>query len=300
MGNLASYVLLGGNALAAAAWLVLRLNRAQADDAPKTWVVFAFLLCCPVVAPCALLLGLLCKRLFFRDNRGEAPVAKAEESFSPIAQPDVDSEMNIVSMEEAMIVSHKSDLRRLLLNLLKDGTENSLSAIAMALDSDDSEASHYSASAIADSLAQFHQRVQTMQQAIENDESDVSSYCALIEYLLWYLDKNVLSERELKLYVDKTADLLRRLLEVEPSAATPSFFLDLVSLYIKMGELPCAKQWADEIAVRYPETLETYTANLRYHFAAEDVEGFSRWLAQLKGSKVVINREIMEIIHTLG
>ncbi len=299
MSHLLCYALLGANVLGAACYLVFQLCYAPKADPQKAWILFVFLLACPVLAPCFLGLGNLL-RLLFRAQDDAAPETPAGEGMIRAVQPELETEMNIVSMEEAMIVSHKSDLRRMLLNLLKDGTDNSLSAIAMALDSDDSEASHYSASAIADSLTQFHSNVLTMQDAIDADEKNVAGYSSLIEYLLWYLDKNVLSDRELKLYIDKTADVTARLLALEPGAVTPAFYLGLVSLYIKVGGLSSAKKWAEEIAARCPETLEAYTANLRYHFAAEDVEGFNQWLSRLKSSRVVVNKEIMDIIHTLG
>ncbi len=292
--------LLALSEISAIVYLITQLYK-KGTDKTRTWLVFVFLLLCPVAGPAFFAFSLLLRKVLFRSVTPKS-VAEDEPQFidGTALVPDEESEMNIVSMEEAMIVSHKSDLRRLLLNLLKDGAENSLGAIAMALESDDSEASHYSASAIADSLASFQAKVQANTADIERKPKDPSGYTALIETLIWFLDKGILSDRETATYLTKAGDAMETLLEIDPSCATSSFFLSLTRLYIGVGDLSAARHWAEQVEIHHPNTLDSYTAQLQVCFASEDIDGFGTWLERLKASKVVINKEVLDIIHTLG
>ena len=286
--------------IGAVIFLLTRLARKN-EDKVRVWLLFVFLVLCPVVAPAFFGFSWLLRKLLFHD---EPPETTREDELTFVdgtaLVPDVESEMNIVSMEEAMIVSHKSDLRRLLLSLLKDGAENSLGAIAMALESDDSEASHYSASAIADSLANFQAKVQALTADIEQNPKDPDGYAGLIETLIWFLDKAILSDRETAMYLKKATDAMETLLQLEPASAPSSFFLSLTRLAIRLDDLDTARHWAELAEHYYPNTLDSYTANLQVCFASEDIEGFESWLERLKASKVVINKEVLDIIHTLG
>ena len=281
-------------------YLFLVVLRAQPPRRAVCFRRFWLMLVCPVIGPAYMALSKALYRLFYRNHTDLAMTKVQEKTAEVIAIPDADDELNVVSIEEAMIVSHKSDLRRLLLNILKDGADHSLDAIALALDSEDSEASHYSASAIADSLARFHEKVRVLTEQLTVDGENEDCLRELVEYLLWYLDKNVLSEREQKMYLHKTSDHLLHLMQVNPAEAASGFFSQLTELAIKADENELAATWAQRCAQLYPDNLDTYAANLHSSFANHDVEGFRRWMEALKHSKVVVNKEMLDLIHTFG
>ena len=56
-------------------------------------------------------------------------------------------------------ISDKKNLRMLMLNIIRGDMEESLEVISMALDSEDSETSHYAASVLHDELNAFRSNV---------------------------------------------------------------------------------------------------------------------------------------------
>ena len=71
-----------------------------------------------------------------------------------------------------LAVSDKRNMRMLMLNVIRGDMQKSLESITMALNSEDSETSHYAASVLRDELNDFRSNVQKMytqmQQETEN------------------------------------------------------------------------------------------------------------------------------------
>ena len=61
-----------------------------------------------------------------------------------------------------------------------------------------------------------------------------------------------------------------------------------------------AEKWCLRLAEQHPDQLAAYTCRLKLYFTAKNREGFFRTLAELKGSKVVIDRETLELIRTFS
>lgn len=60
-------------------------------------------------------------------------------------------------LEESLAVSDKRNMRMLMLNVIRGDMQKSLESITMALNSEDSETSHYAASVLRDELNDFIQ-----------------------------------------------------------------------------------------------------------------------------------------------
>lgn len=58
-------------------------------------------------------------------------------------------------LEESLAVSDKRNMRMLMLNVIRGDMQKSLESITMALNSEDSETSHYAASVLRDELNDF-------------------------------------------------------------------------------------------------------------------------------------------------
>lgn len=259
------------------------------------WIV---MLLCPIVGPLSYLISALYGGLMLQRVEPFEPSRYIPAVDPVIVVPDEATELNIVSMEEAMMISHKTDLRRMLLALLKNGTEDSLGAISMALSSEDSEASHYSASAIADALAAFHQKAYDLEKVAANGVPEDTS--AMIEYLLRFVSYGVLPDREALMYLRKSYQAVQKLLEQKPSLVLPEYLNQINDLAVRYGDKELYQQSSATCAERFPDMLESYLSNLRTAFALGDTDSFNDWLSCLKASKVVINKQALDIIHTLG
>lgn len=55
--------------------------------------------------------------------------------------------------------------------------------------------------------------------------------------------------------------------------------------------------WCERAVEHFPDTLSTYTCQLKLFFSIGDRERFFQVLSQLRNSKVVIDNETLELIR---
>ena len=108
---------------------------------------------------------------------------------------DEERERNMAPLEEALAVSDKRNLRMLMLNVIRGDMQKSLESITMALNSEDSETSHYAASVLRDELNDFRANVQKMYTQMQQEAEGETDY---EEMLIDYMNR-VLRQRFLLL-----------------------------------------------------------------------------------------------------
>ena len=110
---------------------------------------------CPVIGPLFFFMGQLFYLLVFWRDVDLADVIFSKERVRTRMKADEERERDIIPLEEAILVNEKKDLRMVMMNVIKEDIRNSLASITLALDSEDSEASHYAAAVLSDELNKF-------------------------------------------------------------------------------------------------------------------------------------------------
>lgn len=138
----------------------------------------------------------------FRQDADLEDVVFSKERVETHVRADEERERNMVPLEEAIAISDKSSLRTLMLNVIRGDIQNSLSTIALALNSKDSETSHYAASVLQDELNNFRVNVQKMCMEIEREgETETDYELFLISYMNSVLEQKIFTELEQENFV---------------------------------------------------------------------------------------------------
>jgi hypothetical protein len=141
-------------------------------------------------------------------------VVFSKDRVKQIVKADEEREKNVVPIQEALAVSDNTNLRSLMLNVIKGNIEQSLSSISLALDSEDSETSHYAASVLSKELNEFRLNVRKLQQEVKKedeenleDTSHRDEYgVLLINYMDKFLKQHVFTNVEQEYFVKIMAD----------------------------------------------------------------------------------------------
>ena len=97
---------------------------------------------------------------------------------------DEEQERNVVPIEEALAISDRDSLRTLIMNVVRGDVTDSLGSLALALDSEDTETSHYAAAVLRDVLNDFRQHAQKLYRQMQKDGREAGDdACLLIEYM---------------------------------------------------------------------------------------------------------------------
>lgn len=254
-------------------------------------------LICPVVAPLYFILSSLVYR-FISDK----PVKYDEISFNKervktIVAPDFEKELNIVPVEEALAVSDKYSLRRLMMDVLKNNRDDSLSAISLSLSSEDSETSHYAASVLMDVLSEFRKKAASLQLKLEQEKDEDGKIAVeLLTYILFFLGQNVFSFFETETYTGIALSAADGLYEKDGKLISPVLMASLIESLLIIERTDDAARWTEHIRQTYPDTVQRYMSAIKLCYYNNDSDGFFMNIRQLRESGVPISHEVLQII----
>ena len=252
---------------------------------------FVIMLLCPVAGLIFFGVGHLLFRFVFRQDVQLEDVIFSKERVRTNERADEERERNIAPLEEALAVSDKESLRGLMLNVIRGDVHNSLAAISLALNSQDSETSHYAASVLQDELNDFREK---------QGENQLDYVVMLIGYMDQVLKQKVFTDMEQQNMVRKFVDVAESLFRKGPHRITSQYYEWICLRLLDVGDFETMETWCMRAAQQYPEELPSYTCKLKLYFTAENKEKFFETLEALKQSSIVIDKETLALIRTFG
>ena len=182
----------------------------------SVWMKAVMMLLCPVTGPAFVFLSFLLFKLFSSQGMDLSDVVFNKDRTENFLRPDEEMERNMVSLEEALEVTDKKSLRTLMLNVIRGDYRNSLAAINLALNSEDSETAHYAASVLQDVLNDFRSKVQTDYLLCqEENEQQVENCIKFVEYMNPILEQQVLTNLEQRSMAERMQEVLQKAWELD-------------------------------------------------------------------------------------
>ncbi len=298
-------VILTINTMIAAGYLIyglaFRVKKEKDEKDPVRYVILSlFMLLCPVIGPAFLGFGNLFYHLFFDTSIDLAAITFSKKRVDVVERPDESDEINLIPMEEAIMINDKENLRNLLLTVLRGDVKKSINAVTKALNSSDSEASHYAASAIMDIMNEFQKTLQKFYAQMDAEPDDTEVMVLYINYLSEMLGAGFLSELEEKTYIYSLQKVCERLFHADQTQLKPMHYTALISLLTKINDLQSSELWIQRFTTNYPDHIEMYRCALHHYFSIKDKIHFFEYMNRLKHSNIPIDNDMLELIRTFS
>ena len=289
-------IILVCNTLVALIYLVCNLLRKKVKNRGCVFRTIVMILC-PLVGPCFFLLSYLLFRIFFSRPVDLSDVIFGKERVATFVHAE-ENERNLVPMEEAIEITDTENLRSLMMNVVRGDIQKSLAAISLALNSSDTETAHYAASVLQDALNDFRMNVQKQYQMIlSQDDFDASQTEMLLDYMDQVLAQHVFTDMEQKTYV-QMMDQICEVLFVRDRGRMTSPLYEAVSLrLLEVEDFYSCEKWCERAAGQYPNSLATYTCQLKLFFNSGQKTRFFEVIEDLRNSLVVLDSETLELIR---
>lgn len=261
---------------------------------------------CPVVGPMFFLCGQLAYYIFFKQDVDLEDVIFSKNRVKTQVRADAEREGNLVPIEEALAICDKDSLRTLVMNVVRGDIQNLLASIALALNSEDTETSHYAATVLRDALNDFRQRAQELYNAMkkldeENKKEEAGEYAKLLlEYMNGVLCQNVFHDMEQRTYVEMMETAAGYLYENAGESLSSQYIEWICLRLLKIEEFDKMKQWCLRSVELYPENLSTFTCQLKLYFTIQDKVNFFDVLEKLKHSDIVLDQETLALVRTFA
>lgn len=302
--------LLIGNCLVVLVYSLLNLFGKEEKN--RSWAIrAAVMLLCPLVGVCFFLVSWLLYRLVFRTPVDLSDVVFNKDRVESAAMANEELERNFVPLEEAIVVTDKKNLRELMLNVVREDYQESLASIALALNSEDTEISHYAASVLQGALNDFRVEVQKNYQSVMDDLDELevqedsvseeeSRAAALLERVDEMLKKRVLTDLEQAHYARTADEVAEKLFSKAQNHMDCGMMEEIALRLLEVREYEKCEKWALRIAEIYPDTLCAFTCRLKLYFSEGKRELFFDVLNELRQTDIVIDKETLELIRVFN
>ena len=212
-----------------------------------------------------------------------------------------EKERNMIPLEEAIAITEKQDLRKLMMDVVSSDIKHSLSSITLALNSEDTETSHYAATVLQDALNEFRNEVDKEYKSILEDAPDKYKKCSnLIDYMDQVLSQKVFIEMEQRNYVGIMEAVGEILYMGEPDSITAGQFEAIALRLLGIEDYERCEKWCGRLKMHCASSLAAYTCHLKLYFAMNRRDDFFRCIEELKASPVVIDKETLELIRVFS
>ena len=213
-------------------------------------------------------------------------------------RPDEETEKNMISLEEALEVTDKKNLRSFILNVIRGDYKNSLSSIALALNSEDTETAHYAASILQDVLSDFRVGVQEKYRTLDEDEEHIAENCVnLLEYMNPVVEQKILTDLEQRSMVERMDEVLQKAWMADRQKISSSVYEKVCQRLLEIEDYENCRKWCGRAREQYPAVLSSYTCQLKLFFSCGDRENFFRVMQELRDSDIAIDNETLELIR---
>lgn len=260
------------------------------------------ILLAPGVGVLFICLSYLLYILFFKREVDLSDVVFSKVRAKEIIRTNEERERNIVSMEEAIEVTEKSELRNFMMGVAQSDYSDSLAAIELALNCEDTETAHYAASVLQDALNDFRYIVQKDSKKYLESEEEITEVQEeeikqLLEYMNKILAQHVFENVEQSNYIDIMENLMFVLQENVPTSITSEMFENMSLRLLEIKEYERCERWCLLAKEMHPNTLATFTALIKLYFNCGEKEKFFETLNELKQSSVIIDNKTLELIR---
>lgn len=208
---------------------------------------------------------------------------------------ETEKEMNVVSLEEALLVNDLTTRRRIMIDLLKQDSIEYLEVLRLAVSNEDTETSHYAVSAIMEIKRKLSLTLQELAVKYEDNKHDAHMLAAYSDVLKSYMRSGFLDERTLLKHKYTYADVLGKLIEAEPDEA--SAYTDKLETELDLGEYAAAEQTARRFLDRFPHSEDAYLGLMNVYFTIRSFEQLKQTLEQLKRSSIRLSSRAITVVR---
>ncbi|KQX66379.1 MULTISPECIES: hypothetical protein [unclassified Paenibacillus] len=208
---------------------------------------------------------------------------------------DIKKEINIVPIEEALLLNDTTTKRRMLIDALKNDSIEYIGILQKALENEDTETSHYAATAVLEIKRKLMLTKQKFSVKYEENKFDLETLIPYVNVLKNYLTSGFLDERT----VIKTKHTYSQVLESLLSIYTEeeAYFVDKIECDLEIGNVDKARSMCESFHQAHPNSETPYLISMKTHYTLRNNERFQDSLNGLKNSPIRLSNQALNIVR---
>ncbi len=287
------YALLIINLLLVIIYLQANLNNKQ-----KLFIglFFVFL---PIIGFAIYLVALLVIRIISSKLYDRLSLVHRYKFDDEVLTPDINKELNIIPISDAMVISNNVEKRKLLLEQLKKDIYNNYKNILIASNDSDSETAHYVASAKMEIYNKLNINLQSVMESYEKESSKLSNVYDVLIALIDIIDSKLLSVNESNIYKTKYCNIIENEFmsdDIEIDEEKVSYFDKFIEYLVHLEEYDFVIPAFSKIPEEY-KNENMYIQILKMYYSKNQKDNFKMTLDILCNSSLALSNEGVGIIR---
>jgi hypothetical protein len=220
---------------------------------------------------------------------------REETEVKLIRSVDVESEINVVPVEEALIVNKDSVKRKLVIDVLKEDANRYISILKRTLRDDDTETSHYAAAAIAELNRKFSLLIQDALDKYKKDNNSLDNIKRYADVLRKYLRSGLLDSNTKEKYINIYRKILEDLLNLDKSDKYN--YIDKINYELDAHDYMNAKKYCTEFFNTHKHDEDAYLLFIKLFYMMKDKINMLNMINTMKQCPLTLSEKSLDIIE---
>lgn len=206
---------------------------------------------------------------------------------------------SLLPLEESFSVSGTKERREAFLHTLKQDYSNNIASLKQGLDNEDSETSHYAASAVMTLVTDFLNKLAVQKHLFDNRSADDGAERAqdYLNILSSFFYSDLMGASDRKKYTDIYVNVLEWLFGEHPGAVAIDDLVLAINLLIEKSAFAAAAVWSQRVIKAFPDEDAAYNVTLKLYYASGDHERFLSLLREIMASDITISNDTLQHIR---
>jgi tetratricopeptide (TPR) repeat protein len=208
---------------------------------------------------------------------------------------DIAKEINVVPFEEVLALNTNNMKRKFIIESLKKDIEECIVFLTKALQDEDTETSHYAASAIMEIRRKLTIALQEYSLRYQQDQTSFETVAGYAKILKKYLQSGLLDEISFGKYTISYGDVLTVLLHLPE--ATAEHYTDKINCCLAMKDYSQAAEVCECFSKAYPESEEPHLMKIKLFFTLRDKPKLDAALAAFRKSEIRFSNNALQMVR---
>lgn len=200
-----------------------------------------------------------------------------------------DKELNVVSIEEALIVNDYAVRRHVLIDVLKEDTMQFIDVLKTAVINEDTETSHYAVTAVIEVKRKLTISLQKLAVEFSNHPTDSQLANGYADIIKEYLRSGFIDAQLTKQYQITYIEVLNQI--ILNKDATENTFVEKINMELKTKNTIAAEATLEQFKTQFPLCEQAYLCGMKIYFETLSFEKLQAELLALKSLPITLSHE---------
>lgn len=197
---------------------------------------------------------------------------------------DFEREINTVPLEDSLNYSDNKSKRAYLIYILKKDFVGHIKGLKKAIKSQDTETSHYAASALMEIRKQFEILLTNTGEEYQKNKDDISAIQEYVNTLKKYLKSGLADKIDYYNYLEKYSEILSELLSRHIKDEV--YFVDKINCDLELRDYESAEDFGKRFFEYFPNSEKPFLALMKVYYLSRNVKSFANISKVLKHRKI--------------